>query len=245
MSEKTSMPDSPKAAFRRIVIGFDHHVESRAVLDVAARVAAADELELAGIFVEDMDLYGLAGLPFSTEFLVGTRRSRCFDLACVEQELRAQVGVAERALRDAAARARRRFSFRTIRGRLVRTLLAEAVAGDIIMLRRADTPWLASGALARPVIAGPVCIPEQQPEADNSISKLAATIASQLDQKVVALSGTAPEEIEAAARHAGAGLIILPRKLLADPAWEQGIEGFVDRVHCAVLIASPPAHAAA
>lgn len=224
--------------YRRIVIGFDHHAESRSVLGVAARLAVAGDLELAGIFVEDTELFGLAGLPFSTEFLLHTRRSQSFNLDCVTRELRVQVGATRHALQDAAIQVRRGFSFRTVRGRMLHTLIAEAGAGDLIMLRRADKAWPASGLHGG--AHGPVAVLDPGGDTDGDVTGLARGIASDIGQDLIPMPGGEPEQIERAVRAAGVGLIVLPLALLSDPAWQRGIDGFVDRVPCAVLIASAP-----
>ena len=52
---------------RRIVVGLDAGPRDRAALEAAAQLAARMQAELVGLFVEDIDLLHLAGLPFARE----------------------------------------------------------------------------------------------------------------------------------------------------------------------------------
>ncbi len=51
----------------RILVAIDTSPHGRAALEAAADLAAASSAELCGLFVEDLNLLRLAGLPFAHE----------------------------------------------------------------------------------------------------------------------------------------------------------------------------------
>src|SRR5262245_4169325 len=101
----------------RVILPLDAASESGAAIDTAARLAARWQIPLHGIFIEDEELIGLAGLPFARQVTLGLG---------VEPLTRNQVedyfhAFAERARRDLAAAAERhhaKWSFDTVRGPL-------------------------------------------------------------------------------------------------------------------------------
>ena len=235
-----------QTGYRRLILGFDHHEESRTVLAIAEQVAVTAQLELTGIFVEDSELFELAALPFSTEFLIKTRRRQSFDLQCVERELRTHILASQAALQQMARRVHRTFSFRTVRGRLLRALIQEASIGDLIILRRADKPWQISAIAGKRTDHAPVL--QIAPTALDETSPLRALgqqIAQKLGRPLLQLSELTPDAAARAARETGAPLIILPLALLSEEAWQGELEQFADRVPSAVLIAAMPAQGAA
>lgn len=228
--------------YRRLILGFDHHEESRTVLSIAEHVAATGQIELAGIFVEDTELFELAALPFSIEFMIKTRRRQSFDLPCVERELRTHMLASQAALQQMARRVHRSFSFRTVRGRLLRTLMQEASAGDLIMLRRADKPWHTTAIVGGHSVHAPVL--QVLPPAVDEAAPLAALgqqIAQELGRPLIRLTASTAEIVETTAREIGAALIILPLELLSEKPWQEELELFVERVPSTVLIAGLPA----
>ncbi|HAD24955.1 MAG TPA: hypothetical protein DCF61_04385 [Alphaproteobacteria bacterium] len=231
-----------QTGYRRLILGFDHHEESRTVLAIAEQVAVTAQLELTGIFVEDSELFELAALPFSTEFLIKTRRRQSFDLQCVERELRTHILASQAALQQMARRAHRAFSFRTVRGRLLRALMQEASAGDLIMLRRADKPWHTTAIVGGHSVHAPVLqvLPPAVDEAAPLVA-LGQQIAQELGRPLIRLTASTAEIVETTAREVGAALIILPFELLSEKPWQEELELFADRVPSTVLIAGIPA----
>lgn len=151
---------------RRILIALDASAPSLAALEVVAALAARIDAELLGIFIEDVNLLHLAGLPFAAE--VGMFSGRARPLAADEMErlLRAQRERAQRALADVSRRLRLRSSFRAARGQIIPELLAAAVEADLVALGAVGTQtarriWLGSTAQAflaravRPLLIAP------------------------------------------------------------------------------------------
>lgn len=84
-----SEPDSPRAA-GRIVVVFDTTPLGEAALEAAAGLAAALEAELAGLFVEDIDLVRMAQLPFAAELGLASAVLRRIEASDLERAFRLQ-----------------------------------------------------------------------------------------------------------------------------------------------------------
>lgn len=153
-------PGGTFAPIRRIMIALDASAPSIAALEAAATLAARIDAELLGVFIEDVNLVRLAGLPFAAE--IGALSARPRPLAPEEMErlLRLQRQRAEQALARVAQRLRLRWSFRVARGQIVPELLAAAIEADLMALgatgaqarRRA---WL--GSTTQAVMAHTAC----------------------------------------------------------------------------------------
>ncbi|MBN1137771.1 MAG: universal stress protein [Anaerolineae bacterium] len=129
--------------FQRILVALDASPHSLAALEAAVALAADLQAELLGLFVEDVDLLRLAGLPFARELGLYSATPRPLDEPQVERELRARARRAEQALAAMADRAQVRWSFRVARGTIAAELLAAAVEADLISLGRAG--WSPTG----------------------------------------------------------------------------------------------------
>ncbi len=125
--------DAP-APIRRILVALDASGASLAALDAAARLAVQMEAELLGLFVEDVNLLRLAGLPFAREVGLTLAHARPLASADMERALRAQALRAQQALEQAAARLSVRCSFRVVRGQVTEELLAAAEDADLVAI---------------------------------------------------------------------------------------------------------------
>lgn len=228
----TARDHGHKLPYQRLLIGFNHHVECRSVLGFVAQLAQITEVELAGVFVEDEQLLDLARLPFTTEILRSSHQARTLVSANVERDMRALADSLQRSLRIVAERSRRQFSFRTVRGRLLRELLAQTGAHDLILLRTACDPWW------RPASAptenkGPVVMLEPPPGANGDLAGLARQIAQAMKQQLVeAPAITGAQAI--LALHPS--IIIASAGMFAHDTSGAAIESFVDAAPCPVLI---------
>lgn len=104
-------------------------------MQAAARLAAGTGAELAGLFVEDINLLRLAGLPFAREtgMLAG---SRALGLVEVERALRVEAAQAQRMLAEAARALQANWTFRIARGQMLTEALAESA--DLLVLVKAE-----------------------------------------------------------------------------------------------------------
>jgi nucleotide-binding universal stress UspA family protein len=118
---------------RRIVVGLDAGPRGRATLEAAAQVAARMQAELVGLFVEDIDLLHLAGMPFAREVGYPSAVLRPLDVAAMERALSATAQEVQRTLAAIAGRAPLSWSFRIARGAVLPELRAAAAGGDIVV----------------------------------------------------------------------------------------------------------------
>ena len=127
---------------RRIVVAFESLSAAAAALEEAAGLAARLHAELEGVFVQDINLVRLAGLPVGREIQLLTGRVRDFTADALETETRAQEFAARRAVAAAAARARVAYAFRTTCGQVDVEVLNAADSGDLLILGSGDRlPW--------------------------------------------------------------------------------------------------------
>lgn len=130
------MTDAPAGGFsvRRIVVALDSSTHSRAALAAAVELAARLHAEIEGLFVEDINLVNLAGLPFGNAVDMATGRAAPFDTGALEARMKAEIARARRALEDTARRARLRATFRIARGRLESEVVAAAGEADLLIV---------------------------------------------------------------------------------------------------------------
>lgn len=128
-----------QAVIRRIAVTLDVSGFSRPALDTAVRLAAALDAELEGIFVEDINLMRLAGLPFLREFRRWSLAEEALSSERMARELRALARQAEQMLVQAVGETGISWSFRVWRGRAEAESLLTSFDADILSLARAGT----------------------------------------------------------------------------------------------------------
>jgi nucleotide-binding universal stress UspA family protein len=141
---------------RRILVALDASRHSLAALQAASDLAGALKAELVGIFVEDINLLHLAGLPFAREVRFLSGAVRPLDSPSMERELRVQAEQLRQTLAGIAGRRQLQWSFRVVRGQVATELLTAAQEADLLALGRAS--WASArrvrlGATAREVVA--------------------------------------------------------------------------------------------
>ncbi len=130
---------------QRILVALDASTDSLAALDAAAKLAQCLQAELVGLFVEDVNLLYMAGLPFTRELRFPSLGDVTHEQ--MEQALRLQASQARRALAQAAEPRSVRWSFRVVRGQVTSELLAAALTADLITLGKASRPLRRSSRL--------------------------------------------------------------------------------------------------
>jgi len=141
---------------RRILVPLDASTHSLAALAAAADLAALMEAELEGLFVEDINLVRVAGLPFACE-VRHTASLEALDSPKMERALKAQAEQARQALAAAAGDAHVRWSFRVVRGHVAQEVLAAASQADLVTLGkqgRSKSPKARLGSTALRVASG-------------------------------------------------------------------------------------------
>lgn len=119
---------------RRILVALDASAASLAALESAAALAARFEAELLGLFVEDINLLRLAGLPFARELSYVQGLARRLEAPDVERAMRVRARLAQEAFARVVTRLSLRSSFRVVRGQVVAELLRAATQADLIAL---------------------------------------------------------------------------------------------------------------
>jgi len=126
-------------AIRRIVVTLDSSESARSVLDVAVRLAAVLGAELEGVFVEDINLIRLSGLPFLREVRAWSLAEEGISTQGMQRDLRALARQAERMFLEAAQAMGVGCSFRVWRGHATVETLSTSFEADIISLRGGPT----------------------------------------------------------------------------------------------------------
>jgi nucleotide-binding universal stress UspA family protein len=124
--------EAEHVSIRRVLVALDASPPSETALESAARLAARMEAELLGLFVEDIDLLNLAGLPFARESCLSFALSRRLVTADMERALRARAERARALIEQTAVRRSLRWSFRVVRGRMAEELQLASEQTDLI-----------------------------------------------------------------------------------------------------------------
>ena len=132
---------------RRIAITLDALEISAKALEQAVQLAERMGAQVEGIFIEDIDLIEITGLPFLREVRSVSRSEDAINQARMEQELRVLARRAERLLSEQAARHNVAWTFRIWRGSIDRDLLAADIEADVFALTR-----LGAGLVRIPVL---------------------------------------------------------------------------------------------
>ncbi|MGD9895842.1 MAG: hypothetical protein AB7T14_02015 [Candidatus Methylacidiphilaceae bacterium] len=107
--------------------------------EVGAELAARLEAKLAYLFLEDINLLRLAGLPFASEIGLDTACWREFELPALQRSLRSLAIQAEEAMANTARRLRVPWSFQVLRGIPSQALSEAASSSDLILLVRSQS----------------------------------------------------------------------------------------------------------
>ncbi|NLG64734.1 MAG: universal stress protein [Actinobacteria bacterium] len=126
----------PRERPDRIVVALDASPHSVVALEAAAELAMLLDAELEGLFVEDIDLFRLCGLPFGHEVGSYTAEVRRVDHAAMERQLRALAAAMRETMERIALRTPIRWSFRVSRGCVVDELMCAAQGAAVISVGR-------------------------------------------------------------------------------------------------------------
>ncbi len=131
----------PSAVFpRRILVALDASAYSLAALKAAVTLAAELEAEVVGLFVEDVNLLNMAGLPFTREIQLTSARDSHLTPQRMALSLRLRAARAQAAFQTAVAQAALQGSFSVIRGEVAQALLEAAAEADLLILGRVSQP---------------------------------------------------------------------------------------------------------
>jgi nucleotide-binding universal stress UspA family protein len=144
---------APSPRPRHILVALDASPHSVAALMAAAELAALMEAELEGLFVEDINLLRLCGLPFGREIGSYSATARRLDNAGVERQLRALADTIEAVMARITATSAVPWRFSVRRGPVVNELLNAAQEAALVSLGRAgQTHRKSLGSTARALL---------------------------------------------------------------------------------------------
>ena len=125
-----------KLAFSRILVALDASPECASALAMAADWAAKWHTELEALFIEDVNLFHLADLPFTREIDRVFAEERELNSLRIARALRAQVAQIRRTLDALTAKGKVPYSLRVVRGHYVAEALSAATPMDILLFGR-------------------------------------------------------------------------------------------------------------
>ena len=123
-------------ATRRITVTLDASESGRPPLETAARLAAILGAELEGVFVEDINLIRLSGLPFLRELRPWSIADEQISSQRMQRELRTLARRAEQMLERVARETGVPWSFQVWQGRPEAASLLKAFGAEILSLGR-------------------------------------------------------------------------------------------------------------
>ncbi len=154
----TATPEPPAGG--RILVALDASPRSLAALATAGALAVELDAELAGLFVEDINLQRLMALPFAREFCLLSGALRPLSQDEIEHSWRREEAALRHRLAEAAGQLQLRWSFQVARGRMAAEVSLQAQGVDLVVLGRqpgaGSMATVQSAARARP--AGPVLV---------------------------------------------------------------------------------------
>lgn len=125
---------------RRVLLAIDSTAGCELSMDTAIGLAHQLQVDLVGLFVEDINLINLAGLPFQQHEIRPSGAVAHLDLFTMERSLKKMAQNAHKMLRVSAKKTRVNWSFQVARGRLITELIATAQEADLLIIgRRSDT----------------------------------------------------------------------------------------------------------
>lgn len=121
---------------QRIVVALDASPNSVAALRAAAELASALDVELEGLFVEDVDLMQLCGFPYQQEVGSYTGAVRRLDDRALQRQMRALAASIRQVMAREANRGTVRWHFQVRRGPVVNELLDASRTAAMLSLGR-------------------------------------------------------------------------------------------------------------
>ena len=177
-----------------ILVALDASPLGFAALEAAAHLAAELEADLRVLFVEDENLFRLAGLPFAREIEYASASPRPLDLKEMERRLQASAERIRQMLSARVYNERLRWSFHVTRGQVTRIPLEEAEAARLLMMGRESRTLRRlqpqpQARKARPIVA----VYDGSPQGGHTLEVAATLARKNQDQIVVVVTEVAGE----------------------------------------------------
>jgi nucleotide-binding universal stress UspA family protein len=137
--------------FERIVVAFDETPLGELALEAAAGLASALNAELAGLFVEDVELMRMAELPFARELGLISAATRPLGTSDVERAFRLQAERTRALLEEVASAFDLRWSFQVVRGQALAAALQYLSDVDVVVFGKGAHGYVARSMGIRPL----------------------------------------------------------------------------------------------
>lgn len=124
----------------RVLVALNASRRDYQALELAASLAARKRVELLAVFVEDINLFNLAELPFAKEIDRASGVERELDNLRLARAQKSRIGQIQQALDQIIDKLQIQASFRIIRGHFVQAVLSAAEEVDILFLCHREEP---------------------------------------------------------------------------------------------------------
>lgn len=174
----------------KILVALDATSSGLETLQAAAELAAQLPAELQCLFVEDIDLFRLATLPFAHEISITSAVFQPLDLEAMERALHRLADQARQSLSELAERLRVPWSFRVARGHPIRLPRESVEAVDVLILGSRMSRFARIGPVAPTPPRGPVVVLfDRSPGSERALAAALNLARGQPDELVVLLCG--------------------------------------------------------
>lgn len=146
-----SAPPRPQTRIRRLLLTLDGTCTDDECLVIAVELAARLEVDLLGLFVEDVNVLRGASLPFVHQVSPLTASPYPFELEETERELKGFASRLERQLSTAADQRRVKWTFQVVRGIASREVAQVALDTDLVAIAETAPRSLAYSSTTRAV----------------------------------------------------------------------------------------------
>lgn len=198
---QSAAPAKRRGNVSRILVALNATDPNVGTLQMAVELAVSLRAEVAGLLVEDINLFRLAGMPFAREVCRTTAEQRPLVPADIERQLRARADGMRQALARSAELAGARWSFSTARGIVANALLEAAEQADLITLGADGEPAVRHSTHKTAASSGrPIVALFGGGETETRALALAADLARESARPLVVLLAAGPDITAAALR---------------------------------------------
>lgn len=127
-------PSGAELVFTRVIAAVDASSPNAETVNRAVDLASRLGIEVAGLFIEDINLFRIAGLPMVRHLTIGSAVASPLTAEQLEADMRQVAARAASELEAAAARRGIKWSFRVVRGLPSAELTAATMSEDLLVV---------------------------------------------------------------------------------------------------------------
>ena len=128
--------ENHQSPINRILIALDAPLQDLELLEMAISLAAHRQVELVTLFIEDLDLFHLASLPFAQEIDRHSAKERKLDSLQIARTLRAQAREIATVLERLTKQPQVSHSLKVVRGKYMSEVLSAVTGMDVVILHK-------------------------------------------------------------------------------------------------------------